>query len=155
MAKGMEQGEARRRAKELGGIAVEARWSEAKQKWVTGGWASAAGKAWIVINTDYQVVLDDGTGAGIAPVERPEPGDQLTTLLEQGAPYEPAQLRKIAELTELLYTNEKARPWWERAAEAGDEDAIGYLELLREDEADPDKAKAETADLMKRLGIEE
>jgi hypothetical protein len=83
------------------------------------------------------------------------PEEALTTLLEQGAPYESAQLRKIAELTELLYSIEKARPWWERAAEAGDEDAAGYLELLREDEADPDKAKAETADLMKRLGIEE
>jgi hypothetical protein len=79
----------------------------------------------------------------------------LTALLEQGEPYDPAQLRTIAELTELLYTVEKAQPWWERAAEAGDEDAAGYLELLREDEADPVKAKAESDELMRTLGIEE
>jgi hypothetical protein len=56
----MEQGEARKRAKELRGIAVEARWSKAKQKWVTGGWASRPGTAWIVTSLDGQTVLDDG-----------------------------------------------------------------------------------------------
>lgn len=60
--------------------------------------------------------------------------DELTALLEQGAPYAPAQLRRIAELMELLYTDEKARPWWERAAEAGDPDAVDYLEVLKEEQ---------------------
>jgi hypothetical protein len=55
----MEQGEARRRAKELGGIAVEARWSEKAGTWLTGGWASARGKAWIVVSLDHMVVLAD------------------------------------------------------------------------------------------------
>jgi hypothetical protein len=63
-----------------------------------------------------------------------EPGDELTTLLEQGAPYEPRQLRRIAELMELLYSDEKARPWWERASEAGDRDAVDYLAVLKEEE---------------------
>jgi hypothetical protein len=62
MRQGMEQGEARRRAKELGGVAVEARWSEAAGAWLTGGWASASGKAWIVQSLDGLVVLDDGEG---------------------------------------------------------------------------------------------
>jgi hypothetical protein len=60
--------------------------------------------------------------------------DELTALLEQGAPYAPEQLRRIAELMELLYSDEKARPWWERAAEAGDRDAVDYLEVLKEEQ---------------------
>lgn len=56
---------------------------------------------------------------------------ELTALLELDS-RTPGQLRKTAELTELLYTDEKARPWWERAKEAGDEAAIGYVEVLVE-----------------------
>jgi hypothetical protein len=63
MRQGMEQGEARRRAKELDGIAIEARWSEKANAWLTGGWASAPGKAWIVQSLDGLVVLDDGEGS--------------------------------------------------------------------------------------------
>lgn len=44
------------------------------------------------------------------------------------------QLRRIAELTEIVYDDAEARPWWERAADAGDEDAVAYLqELIEED----------------------
>lgn len=63
MRQGMEQGEARRRARELGGIAVEARWSEAKQTWVTGGWANQPGSAWIVVDAGNAGVLADGAEA--------------------------------------------------------------------------------------------
>jgi TPR repeat protein len=63
-----------------------------------------------------------------------EARSELTTLLERGAPYAPEQLRRIAELMELLYSDEKARPWWERAAEAGDRDAVDYLEVLKEEQ---------------------
>lgn len=59
IARGMTQTEARRKAKELGGIAVEAKWSDAKARWVTGGWASQPGRAWIVISLDWSTVLSD------------------------------------------------------------------------------------------------
>lgn len=66
----------------------------------------------------------------------------------------PEQLRKTAELTELLYTDEKARPWWERAKEAGDEAAIGYVEVLVElEERDltVDEAYADAKEWMQRF----
>lgn len=46
----------------------------------------------------------------------------------------PAQLRRIAELTESLFDADAARPWWKRAAKAGDEDAADYLDVLTEEE---------------------
>jgi hypothetical protein len=57
----MEQGAARRRAKELGGIAVSAR-KGSTGKWNIGGWPSDK-DVWIVISPDKKAVLDDG-GAG-------------------------------------------------------------------------------------------
>lgn len=61
MGNGMEQGEARRRAKELGGIAVSAR-RGSTGNWNIGGWPEA-NDVWIVISLDRRLVLDDG-GAG-------------------------------------------------------------------------------------------
>lgn len=59
MGDGMEQGEARRRARELGGIAVSARNPEKYRRWRLGGWPQAD-DVWIVISVDRTVVLDDG-----------------------------------------------------------------------------------------------
>jgi hypothetical protein len=42
----------------------------------------------------------------------------------------PAQLRRMAELVELLEDAAAARPVWERAAAAGDRDAIDYVAVL-------------------------
>ncbi|MET7363211.1 hypothetical protein ABZS76_32905 [Streptomyces sp. NPDC005562] len=51
---------------------------------------------------------------------------QLLHLL--GAPARSgAQLRRIAELTELLFDDDAARIWWQRAAAAGDQDAVDML----------------------------
>lgn len=44
-----------------------------------------------------------------------------------------AQLCRIAEITEFVDGVHVARQWWERAAAAGDEDAQGYLEILRQE----------------------
>lgn len=61
MGDGMEQGEARRRARDLGGIAVSARNPEKYNRWRLGGWPEAD-DVWIVISLDRTVVLDDGSG---------------------------------------------------------------------------------------------
>jgi hypothetical protein len=52
---------------------------------------------------------------------------ELLTLLKLSSP-EPAQLRRIAELTELLYDEETSRIWWEKAAAQGDPSAQCMLE---------------------------
>ncbi|WP_432156076.1 hypothetical protein [Streptomyces sp. bgisy153] len=62
----------------------------------------------------------------------PPPPDELATLLLLPDPL-PAELRRIAELTELLHDDPTARVWWERAAFAGDQDAIDYLAVLTEE----------------------
>jgi hypothetical protein len=57
---GMSQGEARKRAKELGGIAVGARKSKSESgHWIIGGWSSQT-EAWIVVDTTKTAILDDG-----------------------------------------------------------------------------------------------
>ncbi len=57
---------------------------------------------------------------------------ELNALLDLYAPA-PSELRRIAELVELLFDVEAAWVWWERAAEAGDADAWDYLmELVKE-----------------------
>lgn len=61
----MDQGAARRRAKELGGIAVSAR-KGSTGKWLTGGWPSD-NEVWIVVSLNWRHVLDDGDG----PVQGP------------------------------------------------------------------------------------
>jgi hypothetical protein len=56
---GYDQGDARRRARDLGGIAVAA-WPHRSDptRWNVGGWASSD-ERWIVISLDGQIVLDD------------------------------------------------------------------------------------------------
>lgn len=54
----MDQGEARRRAKELDGIAVGARLS-LNGHWTLGGWASQPKETWIVVDLTKRRVLDD------------------------------------------------------------------------------------------------
>lgn len=67
----MNQAEARRRAKELGGIAVSAHpkfdAAGAPAGWRLGGWPNQKGETWIVVSPDQQRVLDD----------RQTPGDEL------------------------------------------------------------------------------
>jgi hypothetical protein len=70
MGNGMEQGEARRRARELGGIAVSARPSSTPGKWTIGGWPSEK-DVWIVVSIDKKRVLDDGGAGAPAAIERP------------------------------------------------------------------------------------
>lgn len=45
----------------------------------------------------------------------------------------PAQLRRIAELMEIVQGEGAAFPWWVRAAAAGDQDAADYLMILIEE----------------------
>ncbi|MFE9833954.1 hypothetical protein ACFYP4_02225 [Streptomyces sp. NPDC005551] len=70
MGDGMEQGEARRRAKELGGIAVSAR-RGSTGNWNIGGWPEAK-DVWIVISLDQRVVLDDGGAGSPQPLKVPQ-----------------------------------------------------------------------------------
>lgn len=44
-----------------------------------------------------------------------------------------AEKRRLAELVEMIFGERVAFSWWEKAAESGDEDAIEYLEVLREE----------------------
>lgn len=74
MGNGMEQGEARRKAKELGGIAVSARKSSTGTKWNLGGWPTAK-DVWIVISLDRQVVLADGGPGDPCPASPPSASD--------------------------------------------------------------------------------
>lgn len=48
----------------------------------------------------------------------------------------PTQLRRIAELVENLEGGAAARPYWEQAAEAGDQDAKDVVELMNEEEGE-------------------
>lgn len=57
MGDGLDQATARRRAKELGGIAISAR-KGLTGKWNTGGWGKPG--VWIVVSLDRHAVLDDG-----------------------------------------------------------------------------------------------
>lgn len=59
---------------------------------------------------------------------------ELIHLLGLPAP-DGEQLRRIAEVAELLYDIEAARPWWLKAALVGDQDAIDYMAVLNEEEA--------------------
>jgi hypothetical protein len=77
----MEQGEARKRAKELGGIAVGARLSPSTGCWIIGGWSGQA-EEWIVVTLDKTAVLDDGQ-EGYGPKFTWEPGE-LTPEDEHG-----------------------------------------------------------------------
>lgn len=54
----MDQTTARRRAKELGGIAVSAR-PGSTGRWNLGGWPTEK-DVWIVVSLDRKQVLDDG-----------------------------------------------------------------------------------------------
>lgn len=64
----MKQEEARRRVRELGGIAVEARPKGTEGDWVTGGWPHQKGSTWIVVSASRpQVVLDDTRTEGDTP----------------------------------------------------------------------------------------
>lgn len=58
MGNGMDQGAARRRARELGGIAVSAQ-RGSTGNWNTGGWPCDK-DVWIVVALDGRTVLDDG-----------------------------------------------------------------------------------------------
>jgi hypothetical protein len=57
---------------------------------------------------------------------------ELATLLGLDEP-DGAQLRRIAEVAESLYDVSESRPWWEKAAAAGDRDAVDYLQILDEE----------------------
>jgi hypothetical protein len=59
---------------------------------------------------------------------------ELKELLAVDEP-DPRQLRRIAEVTEVVDGTDAAREWWVRAAAAGDRDASDYLlELIEEEE---------------------
>lgn len=64
----MKQEEARRRARELGGIAVSAHQKfdsgGAPAGWRLGGWPNQKGETWIVVSPNKQTVLDDSRTPG-------------------------------------------------------------------------------------------
>lgn len=64
------------------------------------------------------------------------PVHELAFLLKREirAEYAGADMRRIAELLELLELGERARRWWKKAALMGDEDARNYLEILETEE---------------------
>ncbi|MEV7114402.1 hypothetical protein [Streptomyces anulatus] len=53
------------------------------------------------------------------------------------------ETRRIAELLEYLDRPEDAFSWWELAARRGDEDAKGYLEILRAEMREKERTPAE------------
>lgn len=55
---------------------------------------------------------------------------QLEALLATGGPWAPKEIRRIAELTEAVHGDDRARSWWVQAAAAGDPDAEDYLMVL-------------------------
>lgn len=59
-----------------------------------------------------------------------DPRAEFRSLLKKGS-LEPRELRRIAELVELLYSQERAIPWWGWAARAGNQDAVDYLAVLK------------------------
>ncbi|MFF4542249.1 hypothetical protein [Streptomyces aureus] len=70
----------------------------------------------------------------------PKPRKELDTLLTRTR-HTPSELRRIAELTEIVDSDEAALYWWHEAAVAGDQDAIDYLEML-DQEQQPQPANA-------------
>lgn len=52
----MEQVEARQKARDMGGIAVEAR-PKPGGRWLVGGWPNASGSTWIVTDIHMKTVL--------------------------------------------------------------------------------------------------
>lgn len=75
--------------------------------------------------------------------------EELDSLLDLSRP-RPDQLRRIAELVELLYDLETSRVWWHQAAHAGDRDAIDVLPHL-DDPDEPMDMDEVRADLLKLL----
>jgi len=61
--KGFTQTEARRRAKELDGVAISARPNSRNDRWILGGWPSED-EVWIVISLDHKKILDDNPETG-------------------------------------------------------------------------------------------
>lgn len=80
-------------------------------------------------------------GDGYWKYDAPEPPTRahakLELLLALDAPA-PAELRRIAELTALLHSDEAAWPWWQKAALAEDPDAVDYLLELISEAEDPE-----------------
>ncbi|MFE9525152.1 hypothetical protein [Streptomyces sp. NPDC006631] len=68
------------------------------------------------------------SATGIGPFKA-----ELDELLAEPEP-DPRQLRRIAELMEIVRGDAEAREWWERAAEAGDSDAKDYLRVLDDEQ---------------------
>jgi hypothetical protein len=62
---------------------------------------------------------------------------ELAELLAVEGP-EPRQLRRIAELVEVLHGDDVARVWWAKAAAAGDQDAIDYMHVMNEEDEEDD-----------------
>ncbi|MFJ4321160.1 hypothetical protein ACIP46_38675 [Streptomyces lavendulae] len=75
-------------------------------------------------------------GAGVtSPLERKAVTELLEILksVENSSGRYSEELRRGAELFELLGNQALANHWWKRAALAGDEDAMDYLEILKEE----------------------
>jgi hypothetical protein len=92
-----------------------------------------------------------------APPAPPTPEEELAALLEAAVPLPPddvppADLRRLAELVELVHGATAARPAWERAAAAGDRDAVDYLAVLEEEELSPEETGELENSLLYWLG---
>jgi hypothetical protein len=87
------------------------------------------------------------------PPAPPSPAEELATLLTLADPL-PTEMRRTAELTELVHGDAAARVWWERAAAAGNYDAIGYLKaLVEEGELTPEETGERENSLLYWLGL--
>lgn len=73
---------------------------------------------------------------------------EFKELFQLGEPT-PDDLRRMAELVEILCTVKEARPFWVAAARAGDQDAIDYLEVID----DPVPTDEEVAEHCQRIGM--
>jgi hypothetical protein len=100
----------------------------------------AISRIWAAINAD-----DDATAAGVeSPIcqdgdrgsagRYPDewagswPDDELAACRQKAEEGDVPSARRVAELLELKGRDTEAVAWWHRAADAGDRDAIFYLE---------------------------
>ncbi|WP_406214450.1 hypothetical protein [Streptomyces decoyicus] len=105
------------------------------------------------------VQAEGGQLAGWPPAPAPCPDDaserteakgELVLLLARECAHKATaeETRRIAELLEYLDRDEEALRWWRWAAERGDEDARGYLDMLcaeRQEQESPPKVDSPTS----------
>ncbi|MFF5638121.1 hypothetical protein [Streptomyces sp. NPDC012825] len=100
------------------------------------------------------VQAEEGQPSGWPPPPAPCPDDreqteaksELVLLLARECSHTATaqETRRIAELLEYLNRDDEAFPWWQLAAERGDEDAQDYLELIHAERQEQDNQPVES-----------